>query len=71
MSTAVAERAPTLFDAVGDEPTLDEVLSGVWEGFIAHRVEECPVCGGEMVPEYAQHARPIGGCCVDCGSALR
>ncbi len=70
MSTAVAER-PSLFDAVRDEPTLDEVLSSVWEGLIAHRVETCPVCGGQMVPGYAVHARPIGGRCVDCGSSLR
>ena len=70
LADAVAERAPSSFDAVGDEPTLDEVLSGVWEGLIAHRVEECPVCAGELVPDYAQHALPIGGHCVDCGSVL-
>ncbi len=70
LADAVAERTASSLDAVGDEPTLDEVLSGVWEGLIAHRVEECPVCGGELVPDCAQHALPIGGHCVDCGSVL-
>jgi hypothetical protein len=61
---------PTLFDAAGGEPMLDEVLVGVWEGLTAHRVVECPVCGAEMEPEYAMHARPIGGRCKSCGSTL-
>ena len=41
----------------GGEPTLDSVLSGVWEGLAAHRSVACPVCGGEMRPEYGVHAR--------------
>ena len=64
------ECAPSSFDAVGGEPTLDEVLSGVWEGLAAHRVEECPVCGGEMAPVYGVHPRPIGGRCRSCHSVL-
>ncbi len=67
---AAVERAPSSFDAVGGEPTLDEVLSGVWEGLAAHRVEECPVCGGEMAPVYGVHPRPIGGRCRSCRSVL-
>jgi hypothetical protein len=67
---AAVERAPSSFDAVGGEPTLDEVLSGVWEGLAAHRVEECPVCGGEMAPVYGVHPRPIGGRCRSCHSVL-
>jgi hypothetical protein len=62
--------APSLFDAVGGEPTLDELIAGVWEGLAAHGVVECPVCGEEMAPEYGAHARPIGGRCRACGSAL-
>jgi hypothetical protein len=61
---------PSLFDPVGAEPTLDDVLVGVWEGLTAHAQVECPVCAGEMKPEYAMHARPIGGRCAGCGSAL-
>ena len=62
--------APSLFDVVGGEPTLDEVIVGVWEGLTAHRVAECPVCREEMAPEYGAHARPIGGRCGGCGSVL-
>jgi hypothetical protein len=62
--------APTLFDDVGGEPTLDEMLVGVWEGLTAHRRVSCPVCGAAMRPEYGQHALPIGGRCTECGSTL-
>ena len=62
--------APSLFDAVGGEPTLDELIVGVWEGLAAHGVVECPVCGEEMAPVYGAQARPIGGRCGDCASEL-
>ena len=55
---------------LGGEPTLDEVVSGVWEGLAAHQSVACPVCGDEMRPEYGAHARPIGGRCQDCGTRL-
>ena len=48
--------APTLFDDLGGEPTLDDVLVDVWEGLTAHRVVSCPVCGEHMKPEYGAHA---------------
>jgi hypothetical protein len=63
--------APTLLDRVGGEPTLDDLIAGVWEGLAAHQVVECPVCRGEMDPEYAAHARPVGGSCSACGTTLR
>jgi hypothetical protein len=62
--------APTLFDDLGGEPTLDDVLVDVWEGLTAHRVVSCPVCGEEMKPEYGAHALPIGGSCASCGSTI-
>jgi hypothetical protein len=64
------EPTPSLFDDVGGEPTLDEVLSGAWEGLVAHQHVACPVCGGDMGPEYGVHARPIGGRCQDCETQL-
>jgi hypothetical protein len=67
--TALAA-APTLFDDVGGEPTLDEVLVEAWEGLTAHRCVGCPVCGAEMKPEYGAHALPIDGRCSGCGSTL-
>jgi hypothetical protein len=63
--------APTLLDRVGGEPTLDDLIAGVWEGLAAHQVVECPVCRGEMDPECAAHARPVGGSCSACGTTLR
>ena len=63
--------AASLFDQVGGEPTLDDVLVGVWEGLIAHQVVECPACDGEMDPMYGAHTRPIGGRCSACGTTLR
>jgi hypothetical protein len=49
--------APTLLDRTGGEPTLDDLLVGVWEGLAAHRAVECPACWGEMEPEYGAHSR--------------
>jgi hypothetical protein len=64
-------RAPrTLFDDLGGEPTLDELIAGVWEGLAAQRSASCPVCEAEMQPVYGAHALPIGGRCTQCGTAL-
>lgn len=62
--------APSLFDAVGGEPTLDELIVDVWEGLATHGVVDCPVCGEEMAPVYGAQARPIGGRCRGCASEL-
>ena len=72
MTTAIAERgsSPSLFDGLGGGPTLDEQIAGAWEGLTAHAVVECPVCQGELEPEYGVHARPIGGRCRACGTKL-
>ena len=63
--------APTLLDRVGGEPTLDDLIAGVWEGLVALQTVECPVCRGEMDPERSAHARTIGGRCGACGTTLR
>jgi hypothetical protein len=65
-----SDPAPSLFDDLGGEPTLDERLAGVWEGLAAHRAQACPVCDAEMAPQYGVHARPIGGRCGNCGTTL-
>ena len=69
MTTLVAT-LPSLFDAGGDEPTLDDIVAGAWEGLAAHRVVACPVCAAEMEPEYGAHALPIRGRCTECGATL-
>jgi hypothetical protein len=55
---------------VGGGPTLDALLAGVWEGLAAHKSVACPVCMGEMTPDYGVHARPVGGRCTSCGTRL-
>jgi hypothetical protein len=62
--------APTRSRDPGGEPTLDEQITGVWEGLAAHHPAACPLCDGEMVPLYAAHARAVGGRCRDCATTL-
>jgi hypothetical protein len=70
--SASAVMAPPLFpDPLRDEGTLDELIAALWEGLEAHQTVACPVCGAEMKPEYAAHARAVGGRCMSCGSILR
>jgi hypothetical protein len=53
------------------EATLDEVLSGAWEGLsAAASFTACPVCHGELAPRWSAGAGVVGGRCRDCGSEL-
>jgi hypothetical protein len=53
------------------EATLDDVLSGAWEGLSAATSSTaCPVCHGELVPRWSAGAGVVGGRCRDCGSEL-
>jgi hypothetical protein len=63
-----ADGAPSLFDGLGGEPTLDDVLAGAWEGLAAHSVVACPVCGDDMKPDYGAQALPVSGTCTGCGT---
>jgi hypothetical protein len=49
---------------------LDEVIVHAWEVLGSGREVTCPICGGEMDPEYGAQARPISGRCGDCGTRL-
>ena len=51
-------------------PTLDDLITGVWEGLGAREAVGCPACGGAMVPRYSAGAVPVGGVCRGCGSEL-
>ena len=53
------------------EETLDTVIAAIWNELGRHRAASCPVCGGEMEPDYGAHALPIGGRCHRCGAELR
>jgi len=50
--------------------TLDELISGAWEGLSGHQTVMCPVCTGPMAPRYGSGARPVGGRCRRCASTL-
>ena len=49
----------------GEGPTLESVLSGVWEGLLTAGVADCPVCGAEM-----KRAEGESASCSGCGSTL-
>jgi hypothetical protein len=51
-------------------PTLEDVLSGVWEDLIAHRTATCPICDGAMVPRYGSGPSAVGGRCGECRAEL-
>ena len=62
---------PSLLDAAPRRgETLEDVISGAWEGLAAHDVVSCPVCHGEMVPRYGSGGKAVGGRCQDCGTTL-
>jgi hypothetical protein len=51
--------------------TLDDLLSGAWEGLTAAASSTaCPVCQGELEPRWSAGAGVVGGRCRDCGSEL-
>ena len=62
--------APLWEERTGGEPTLAALMSGLWEELSAGRPVACPICHGELEPEYGQHALPVAGRCRECGSRL-
>jgi hypothetical protein len=60
-----------LWSAERGEATLDDLLSGAWEGLsAAGSSTACPVCGGALQPRWSAGAGVVGGRCRDCGSEL-
>jgi hypothetical protein len=49
--------------------TLDDLITGVWEGLAVRDAVHCPVCDGAMAFS-AHHMGPSVGACVRCGSQL-
>jgi hypothetical protein len=54
----------------GEGPTLEAMISGVWEGLLAAGVADCPVCGAEMKREGAAGSEGPGAACTACGTKL-
>ena len=48
-------------------PTLDDVMSRVWEGLATGLPAACPVCHGEVEPALGG---PLTGRCRSCGTAI-
>jgi hypothetical protein len=72
MAVLLAEREADmqLWTERGGGPTLDDVLSGAWEGLAAPSAVACPVCGGDLAPRWSAGSGVVGGRCADCGSSL-
>lgn len=62
--------APMDLDRGYGERALDDVIVCAWEELTARRAVVCPVCGGEMTPEYGAQGRPIAGRCSSCRTTL-
>jgi hypothetical protein len=72
MAVLLEERAGDirLWAEDGGEATLDELLSGTWDGLAGAPAAVCPVCHGELEPRWSAGAGVVGGRCRDCGSEL-
>jgi len=73
MTMLLMEREPRVRLWSDDDggATLDDVVSGAWEGLTAAASSTaCPVCQGELEPRWSAGAGVVGGRCRDCGSEL-
>ena len=64
---APAAVAEPLFADDADRPSLDDLVSGAWEGLAARGAATCPVCEGEMAVRLPGE---LTGHCADCGASL-
>jgi hypothetical protein len=54
-----------------DGLTLDDLVTGVWEGLVVRATVPCPVCAGPMTSAAdGIGAEAPAGVCLDCGSRL-
>lgn len=51
-------------------PTLDDLMSGAWDGLSAGSPVTCPVCAAEMTPRWSAGAGVVGGRCGGCGTTI-
>ena len=61
------EDAPGASRATLAGPTLDDVMSRVWEGLVTGLPAACPLCHGEVVPTLQG---PLYGRCSSCGTTI-
>jgi hypothetical protein len=54
-----------------DRLTLDDLVTGVWEGLVVRATVSCPVCAGPMMSDSnGIGAETPTGACRSCGSRL-
>ena len=63
--------APADLTPAAGVATLEDLISGAWEGLSAAGPVACPVCTGSMTPRWSAGAGVVGGRCGDCGTTLR
>jgi hypothetical protein len=68
--SAAGELTRTFPTDSSDGLTLDDLITGVWEGLSANESVRCPACGGAMAPRYAAGPGAVGGACSNCRSTL-
>jgi hypothetical protein len=67
LERATEDHAPRRPRAPLAGPTLDDVMSRVWEGLTTGLPAACPVCNGEVVPALSG---PPHGRCTSCGTTI-
>jgi hypothetical protein len=50
--------------------TLDDLITGVWEGLAVRGSAGCPACSGTMKPRSVTRGGACEGACGDCGARL-
>jgi hypothetical protein len=59
---------PVPASGLGGAPTLDDVLSGMWETLLSAQTATCLICEGPVEPRYGAGSAPVGGRCTRCGT---
>jgi hypothetical protein len=67
---AAAPEASITATVPRQEPTLDDLVAGAWEGLLTGAPAECLACGSSMAPRHSAGAGVVGGRCGGCGSTL-
>lgn len=58
-------------DGAYDRLTLDDLVTGVWEGLAVRATVSCPVCAGPMASGSGEAGAEMPmGACLSCGSQL-
>ncbi|UGS35349.1 hypothetical protein [Capillimicrobium parvum] len=65
-----SDRGDRAVPAVGGAPTLDDLLTGIWQTIASDQTATCPLCQGALEPRYSAGSVPVGGRCTSCGTEL-